>query len=78
MQQWKNRWESFFLWVLCRGYMYNADQLPLTNSHEMAVRRGGDGYRPKDASPGAEDRLLLEDITKQHSEDWLRTPGFVW
>jgi hypothetical protein len=53
-------------------YIYNKDQLPLRVSLEMAVRRAGgwcEMATSLQASLGAEDCPLLEDITKQHSED---------
>jgi hypothetical protein len=52
---------------------YNEDHLPLRHSHERAVnksREAGVRWPPAcgDMSLGAEERPLLEDVTKQHSE----------
>jgi hypothetical protein len=48
--------------------LYNDDQLPLRQRPETAVRRVG-GWCEMAASPGAEERPLLEAATKQRSED---------
>jgi hypothetical protein len=48
--------------------LYNEDQLPLRASLETAVRRVG-GRCEMAASLGAEERPLLEDVSKQRSED---------
>jgi hypothetical protein len=52
--------------------LYNENQLPLREILEMAVREEVDVKWPpacEDVSLGAEKWLLLEDVTKQSSED---------
>jgi hypothetical protein len=48
--------------------LYNEDQLPLRESSETAIRRAG-VWCEMVASSEREERPLLEDITKQRSED---------
>jgi hypothetical protein len=53
--------------------LYNKEQVPLQECLEMAVRRVGGWCEMAAAcegmSPGAEERPLLEAVTKQFSED---------
>jgi hypothetical protein len=56
----------FSLWSMPR--LYNEEQLPLRESPETVVGRVG-GWCEMAASPKAEERLLLEHVTKQRSGD---------
>jgi hypothetical protein len=64
--------------VRCVPRLYNEGQLPLPVSRDFRVLRRqleewevGVIWPPacEDVRPGAEERPLLEDVTKQHSDD---------
>jgi hypothetical protein len=53
--------------------LYNGEQLLLRDSFEAAFRKAGSWYEMAvsllDVSPEVEERPLLENVTKQRSED---------